>query len=195
MSPKKTKTGLFFGSFNPIHLGHLMIAGYMAEFTDLTAVWFIVSPQNPLKDKRQLLPGLNRLYMANLAVEDEPRFHASTVEFHLPEPSYTVDTVRALRAQHPGKEFVILAGSDILPSLSQWKSNEQLLDLCRFYIYPRKDAETGAFDSHPRMTFVGAPLIGISSSFIREGIRNGRNMQVFLPVKVWNYIEEMGFYR
>lgn len=189
------KTGLFFGSFNPIHLGHLMIASWMTEFTDIGQVWFVISPHNPLKEKSSLLPDVNRLYMVNVAVEDEPKFKASNIEFHLPQPSYTIDTMTYITEQYPDKEFVLIAGSDTLPTLHKWKNYEQLLDQYSFYIYPRPDVSKSPFDDHPHVSFVNAPLIEVSSSFIREAIKDGKNMQYFLPVKVWDYIEKMGFYR
>ncbi len=203
MRNNTTKTGLFFGSFNPIHLGHLMIASYMIEFTEIHDVWFIISPHNPLKEKSTLLSDVNRLYMVNVAVEDEPRFKASNIEFHLPQPSYTIDTLTYLQEKHPNHEFIMLAGSDILPSFHRWKNYEQLLNHYQFYIYPRprghceRSEATGIiYDTpHPSFTFVDAPMIEISASFIREGIREGKDMQYFLPAKVWKYVEEMGFYR
>ena len=211
-----TKTGLFFGSFNPIHLGHLMIASYMVEFTEIHDVWFIISPHNPLKEKSTLLPDVNRLYMVNVAVEDEPRFKASNIEFHLPQPSYTIDTLTYMQEKYPTHEFILLAGSDILSSFHKWKNYEQLLSQYQFYIYPRpggqcgetrqssadeatrersEAASTNAISVHPSIRFVDAPMIEISASFIRNGIREKKDMQYFLPAKVWKYVEEMGFYR
>jgi nicotinate-nucleotide adenylyltransferase len=189
------KTGLFFGSFNPIHLGHLMIASWMAEFTDIDQVWFVISPHNPLKEKSSLLPDVNRLYMVNVAVEDEPKFKASNIEFHRPQPSYTVDTLTCISEKHPGKEFVVIAGSDALPTLHRWKNYDQLLEHYHFYIYPRPGTAKSTFDDHPHIHFVTAPLVEISSSFIRESIKEGKSMQYFLPAKVWEYIDRMGFYR
>jgi len=191
----KNKTGLFFGSFNPIHNGHLIIAGYMVEYTGLKEVWFIVSPQNPLKEKSTLLEDHHRLAMANIAVEDDPRFRASNIEFHLPKPSYTIDTLTYLREKYPHKEFILIAGSDTLPTLHKWKNYEQLLEQYPFYIYPRPFTEKSPYDHHPHIHFVPAPLIEISSSFIRKGISEGKNMSYFLPDKVWKYIEEMHFYK
>lgn len=189
------KTGLFFGSFNPIHMGHLMIASWMVEFTDISQVWFIISPQNPLKEKSSLLPDVNRLYMVNLAVEEDSRFKASNIEFHLPRPSYTIDTMTYISEQYPDKEFILIAGSDTLPTLHKWKNYEQLINLYSFYIYPRPETPKSPFDDHPHIHFVQAPLVEISSSFIRESIRQGKNMNYFLPEKVGKYLEEMGFYR
>jgi nicotinate-nucleotide adenylyltransferase len=191
----KTKIGLLFGSFNPIHNGHLMIAGYMAEYTDLSQVWLIVSPHNPLKEKSTLLADNHRLAMANIAVEDDPRFRASNIEFHLPQPSYTIDTLTYISEKHPDKEFVLIAGSDNLPTFHKWKNYEQLLEFYQLYIYPRPAAGQTQFDNHPNIRFTAAPMIDISSSFIREGIKQGKNMRHFLPEKVWKYAEEMHFYK
>lgn len=204
------KTGLFFGSFNPIHLGHLMIASYMLEFTDIHDVWFVVSPHNPLKEKSTLLPDVNRLYMVNVAVEDDPRLKASNIEFHLPKPSYTIDTLTYMEERYPNHEFILLAGSDILGSLHKWKNYEQLLANYMFYIYPRHDEkpiqntenesdnlmiDTATLRSHPSLRYIDAPMVEISASFIRNAIREGKNMQYFLPANVWEYVEKMGFYR
>ena len=188
------KTGLFFGSFNPIHNGHLMIASYMAEYTDLGQVWFVVSPHNPLKEKSTLLPDHHRLAMVNLAIEEDSRFRSSNIEFKLPQPSYTIDTLTYLSEKFPEKEFVMIAGSDIFPTFHKWKNFEALLKQCRFYIYPRPDSGKSRFDAHPSLTYVDAPLITLSSSFIRQGIKKGRDMRHFMPEKVWKYIREMHFY-
>ncbi len=189
------KTGLFFGSFNPIHLGHLMIAGYMVEFTDIRQVWFVVSPHNPLKEKRSLLAGHHRLAMVRLAVEEDPRFRASNIEFSMPRPSYTIDTLTWLSEKHPKQEFVILAGSDMLTSLPKWKNFEVLLEQYKIYLYPRPGVTPGPFDHHPSVTFTRAPMVDISSNFIRKAISEGKNMQYFLPEKVWKYLDEMNFYK
>ncbi|MEI7499239.1 MAG: nicotinate (nicotinamide) nucleotide adenylyltransferase [Bacteroidota bacterium] len=191
----RSKTGLFFGSFNPIHLGHLMIASFMAEYTDLDQVWFVVSPHNPLKEKSTLLADHHRLAMVNLAIEEEPRFRSSNIEFKLPQPSYSIDTLTYLSEKFPGKEFVLIAGSDILPTFHKWKNYEELLRQYCIYLYPRPETEVSQFDRHPSITRVDAPLITISSSFIRKAIRDGKNMRNFLPEKVWKYIEEMHFYK
>jgi nicotinate-nucleotide adenylyltransferase len=190
----KNKTGLFFGSFNPIHQGHLMIANYMAEFTDINQVWFIVSPQNPLKEKSSLLADYHRLAMANIAVEDDPRFRASSIEFHLPQPSYTIDTLTYLSERYPEKVFVLICGSDNLPSFSKWKNYEELLKRYHLYIYPRQETTPSQFDDHPHIHFTQAPRIEISSSFIRQGIKEGKDLRQFLPEKVWKYLTEMHFY-
>ena len=188
------KTGLFFGSFNPIHQGHMMIANYMAEFTDISQVWFIVSPHNPLKEKSSLLADHHRLAMANIAVEDDPRFRASNIEFHLPQPSYTIDTLTYLTEKYPEKEFVLICGSDNLPSFTKWKNYEMLLNHYHLYIYPRPGTRPSQFDDHPHVHFTEAPRIEISSSFIRNSIGDGKDIRHFLPIKVWEYLREMHFY-
>jgi len=195
MKQDTTKTGLFFGSFNPIHLGHLMIASYMIQFTDIDDIWFIISPHNPLKEKSTLLPDVNRLYMVNVAVEDDPKFKASNVEFHMPQPSYTIDTLTYLDEKYPTHDFILLAGSDMLPTFHKWKNYEQLLSLYTFYIYPRPSTKPHPYEHHPAITFVNAPQVEISSSFIRKSIKEGKNMAYFLPKKVWEYVDEMNFYK
>jgi len=172
-----------------------MIANYMAEYTGMGQVWFIVSPHNPLKERSTLLSDEQRLYMANVAVEDEPRFQASNLEFHLPRPSYTIDTMTFLQEKYPKKQFVLIAGSDALPSLNRWKNYEELLKQYEFYIYPRPGVPASPFDHHPHVHFTEAPLIEISSSFIRKSIKEGKDVRHFLPQKVWEYIEEMHLYR
>jgi nicotinate-nucleotide adenylyltransferase len=189
------KIGLFFGSFNPIHIGHMMIANWMVEFAGLHQVWFIISPHNPLKEKTSLLAGNHRLAMATIAVEDDPRFRASNVEFHLPEPSYTIDTLHFLKEKYPDNEFVIIAGQDNLPQFQEWKNYEELLEENEFFIYPRTGVPAGRFDNHPHIHLTEAPMLEISSTFIRQSIREKKDIRHFLPEKVWKYIDEMQFYK
>lgn len=189
------KTGLLFGSFNPIHNGHLMIAAYMAEFTSLDQVWFVVSPHNPLKEKNSLLADHHRLAMVNIAIEDDSRFQSSNIEFRMPQPSYTIDTLTWLREKYPKREFIVLAGADMLTSLTKWKNYQVLLEQYKILLYPRPHVAPTLFDHHPSVTFTEAPLVDISSSFIRNSIREGKNMRYFLPEKVWKYIDEMNFYK
>jgi nicotinate-nucleotide adenylyltransferase len=193
--PQNAKTGLFFGSFNPIHSGHLMIASFMVEYTDLDEAWFVVSPHNPLKDKATLLADHHRLFMVNLAIEDDRRFKSSNIEFKLPKPSYTIDTLTYLREKHPKREFIPIIGSDNLATFHKWKNWEALTEFYRFYVYPRPNAVPTQFDDHASFMFVDAPMINVSSSFIRQGFREGKEMRYFLPEKVWKYAEEMNFYR
>lgn len=192
---QKAKTGLFFGSFNPIHNGHLMIASYMVEYAGLSQVWFVVSPQNPLKEKNTLLADHHRLAMVNLVVEDDPRFKSSNIEFKLQKPSYTIDTLTYLAEKYPAKEFALIAGSDIFPTFHKWKNWEELMKLYSFFIYPRPGFHENALSVNPVFHVVDAPQITISSSFIRSGIKDGKNMRYFLPEKVWMYVKEMNFYK
>jgi nicotinate-nucleotide adenylyltransferase len=190
-----SKTGLFFGSFNPIHCGHLMIASYMVEYAGLDQVWFVVSPHNPLKDKATLLPDHHRLAMVNLAIADDPRFRSSAIEFKLPQPSYTIDTLAYITEKYPAREFILIAGSDNLPTFHKWKNYGELLKQYKIYLYPRPGTAPSRFDDHPSITRIDAPLITVSSSFIRQGIKEGKDLRHFVPEKVWNYLSEMHFYR
>lgn len=189
-----TNLGLFFGSFNPIHLGHVIIARYALEFTDLDEVWFIISPHNPFKEKKTLLADHHRYYMANMAVEDFPRLRASNIEFSLPQPSYTINTLTYLHEKYPDKHLVLLTGSDVLPTFHKWKNYEQILDFYELYVYPRPYTEEHSYGSHPKVRFIEAPMMDISSSFIRESIARGKNISFLLPDKVYTHITEMHFY-
>lgn len=189
--PKTKKVGLFFGSFNPVHTGHLIIAGYMLAYTDLDDVWFVISPHNPLKDKKTLLADHHRYMMVQLAVEDNPRFRACNIEFKMPQPSYTIDTVIRLEEKYPDHQFVLIAGTDIFPTFHKWKNYDVLLNKNKFYIYRRPGYDAGQYSSHPNVLIFDAPLMEISSSFIRDGIREGRDMRYFLPDKVYEYIRDI----
>ncbi|MBP6977419.1 MAG: nicotinate (nicotinamide) nucleotide adenylyltransferase [Bacteroidales bacterium] len=189
-----TTLGLFFGSFNPIHLGHVIIARYALEFTDLDEVWFIISPHNPFKEKTTLLADHHRYYMVNMAVEDFPRLRASNIEFQLPQPSYTIHTLAYLNEKYPEKRLVLLTGSDVLPTFHKWKNYEQILADYELYVYPRPYTEAHPYGSHPKVRFIDAPMMEISSSFIRESIANGKNISFLLPEKIYRHITEMHFY-
>ena len=194
--PQFTKpTGLFFGSFNPIHTGHLCIAEYMLEYGGLDEVWFIVSPQNPLKDKTTLLSDQYRFDMVELAIAGDERFRVSDIEFRMPRPSYTIDTLTRLSEQHPGRSFVLLAGTDVLTSFHKWKNYEQILEHYTFNIYPRHGDENHPLLSHASVKLIQAPRIEISASFIREAIKSGKAIRYFLPAEVRKMIERMGFYK
>ncbi len=173
----------------------MMIASYLVEYTDLDQVWFVVSPHNPLKDKSTLLPDHHRLFMVNLAIEDDRRFRSSNIEFKLPKPSYTIDTLTYLSEKYPKKDFVLITGTDVFPTFHKWKNFEELLKQYRFYVYPRPGDSKSQFEGHPALTLVDAPMVSVSSSFVRSGIKEGHDMQYFLPDKVWKYIREMNFYR
>jgi nicotinate-nucleotide adenylyltransferase len=195
-----SKVGLYFGSFNPIHIGHMAIAGYMTEYAGLDQVWFIVSPHNPLKQKETLLADHQRLHMVNLAIGDNPRLKASDIEFKLSVPSYTIDTVTYLNEKFPDHKFVLIMGEDNLYTLHKWKNIMELTAQCPIYVYPRVgspgsrspqlDQILSAADIHN----INAPLMDISGTFIRDGIKNGKEMSYFLPPAVWKYILEMHFY-
>lgn len=187
-------TGLYFGSFNPIHIGHMIIASYMIEFTELDDVMLVISPHNPLKEKKSLLPDHHRLALANIAVEDEPRIRTTNIEFKMPQPSYTIDTITRLEEKYPGRKFILIAGTDIFPTFHKWKNYEEILNRCKIYVYNRPGYSLGKYAGHPSIKMFDAPLMEISSSFIRQSIREGKEMRYFLPERVYRYIKEMHFY-
>lgn len=190
------KVGLYFGSYNPIHIGHLAIANYMVEFTDIDQLWFVVSPQNPHKKKNNLLDDYQRLEMVHRAVQNDDRLRASNIEFNLPRPSYTVDTLAYLKDQYPNYDFVILMGSDNLESFHKWKNFEAIIENYGVVVYPRPGFDRSKVQVHKNITIAeGAPLMEISASFIRKAIRQGKDVRHFLPPKTWEYLEQMNFYR
>lgn len=190
------KVGLYFGSYNPIHIGHLTIANYMVEYTDIDQLWFVVSPQNPHKKKMNLLDDYQRLEMVHRAVEGDDRLRASNIEFSLPKPSYTVDTLAYLKDQHPNHHFVILMGSDNLESFHKWKNYETIVENFGVIVYPRPGFDKSKVQFHENITVAeGAPLMEISSSFIRQAIQGGKDVRHFLPQKTGEYLEEMNFYK
>ncbi len=190
---KSQKIGLYFGSFNPIHIGHLVIANYMLEFTDLDKIWFVVSPHNPLKDKKSLLADYHRLEMVHLAINDDYDMRASNIEFNMPQPSYTIDTLTYLQEKYPKNHFVILMGGDSLQNIQKWKNYQQLLQQYELYVYSRPGAQLPS-DLKGNIKIFQAPQMEISASFIRKAIKEGKNIRYFLPSKVWEYIQEMHFY-
>ncbi|HOF46455.1 MAG TPA: nicotinate (nicotinamide) nucleotide adenylyltransferase [Bacteroidales bacterium] len=190
-----SKIGLFFGSFNPIHIGHLIVAEYMVEFTDLKEVWFVVSPSNPLKKQQNLLDAHHRLYMVRLAIEDDFRFRASDVEFKLPYPSYTTHTLLKLEELYPDKKFALIMGEDNIESLEKWKNYQFILDNYSIYVYPRQGKGDHPLKQHPSVIFTNAPQIEISATFIRNAIRENKKISYFLLPKIEEYIDLMGFYR
>lgn len=189
------KTGLFFGSFNPIHTGHLIIAGYMAGFTGLKEVWLVVSPHNPLKNRSGLGNMYDRLEMAKLAVENSEQLKVSDIEFGLPQPSYTIDTLTHLQEKYPGKEFVLIMGADNLASFKKWKNYEVLLKNYQIYVYPRPGIDLGEWRDHPAVIITETPQMDISSTFIRKAIKEGKNVRYFIPDKVLDFIESKNMYR
>jgi nicotinate-nucleotide adenylyltransferase len=191
------KIGLYFGTYNPIHVGHLIIANHMAEHADLDQVWMVVTPHNPLKKKATLLDDHHRLQMVYLATEDFPKIKPSDIEFKLPQPNYTVNTLIHLHEKYPDYEFSLIMGEDNLKTLHKWKNYEAILDHHDIYVYPRisSEAENLELKNHPKIHLIDAPVVEISSTFIRENIKKGKNVQPLLPHKVWDYIDHNNFYK
>ena len=189
------KTGLFFGSFNPIHIGHLAIANYMAEFRDIEKVWFVVSPHNPLKEKKTLLANNHRLRMVREAIGEYPKFKASDIEFKLPQPSYTINTLAYLKEKYPKTEFALIMGSDNLQTFDKWKNYKKILKNHKIYVYPRQNADGGNFKNHPQIKFVPAPMMEISAKFIRRSIKAQKDISGMLPENVHKHIQQMNFYK
>lgn len=189
------KIGLFFGSFNPIHTGHLIIANYLQQTTDLEKVWLVVSPQNPLKSKDTLLNEYDRLHLINLAIEGNPNLSVSNIEFTLPKPSYTIDTLVYLSEKYPQHQFCLIMGSDNIETLHKWKNYQQILDKYPLYVYKRRGSDSNPYAGNPNVQMLEFPFIDISATFIREGIKKGISMQYFLPNKVWEYINDMNLYK
>ncbi len=194
------KIGLYFGSFNPIHIGHAAIAGYMTEYAGLDQVWFVVSPHNPLKKKETLLADHHRLYMAQLAIGDNDKLKASDIEFKLPVPSYTIDTLTYLKEKYPKNKYCLVMGEDNLFTLHKWKNAAELIKNYPIYVYPRPDSVKPAsvqldeIMAEAEINYVDAPLMDISGTFIREGIAKEKDLSWFLAPAVWKYIREMHFY-
>lgn len=192
------RTGLFFGTFNPIHVGHLIIANHMAEFSDLDEVWLVVTPKSPFKVKDTLLDNNHRLQMVYEAVEPYPKLKASDVEFALPQPNYTIATLTHLFEQYgTEREFALIMGEDNLKGFHKWKNYQAILEHHHIYVYPRvSEAEVPeAFENHPHIHRVSAPVMEISSTFIRKQHKAGKNIRPMLPERVWKYVDEMNFYR
>lgn len=189
------KIGLYFGSFNPIHHGHLIIASYIHQHTDLDQVWFIVSPQNPLKPSAGLLNEYQRLFLVKLAIEDESALKASDIEFKLPRPSYTVDTLTYLQEKYPDDEFALIMGSDSFQNLPRWKNYEHILRHYPIYVYKRAGFEVTSLPAGTRVTVVDAPLLQISATHIRDTVKEGKSIRYLVPEKVLDEIEKSGFYR
>ncbi|MDT0556506.1 nicotinate (nicotinamide) nucleotide adenylyltransferase [Patiriisocius hiemis] len=192
------KIGLYFGSFNPIHVGHLAIANHMVEFSDLNEVWFVITPHNPHKKKKTLLEDIHRLAMVRIAVEDYPKLKASTIEFDLPQPNYTANTLAHLEEKFPEQSFCLIMGEDNLKSLHKWKNYEVLLERYKIYVYPRISEAVKVHDSvanSATITKVSAPIMEISSTFIRKAIKKKKNIRPLLPQNVWEYLDEMNFYK
>ncbi|MBV1887778.1 MAG: nicotinate-nucleotide adenylyltransferase, partial [Urechidicola sp.] len=188
--------GLFFGSFNPIHVGHLIIANHLAEHSDLDQVWFVVTPHNPHKKKNTLLADNHRLAIVNIAIEEYPNLKSSNIEFGLPQPSYTSNTLSHISEKHPSHQFSLIMGEDNLKSFHKWKNYEAILDNHHIYVYPRiaDGVVINELMSHSNIHKIDAPIVEISSTQIRKGIQEIVDIRPMLPYKVWEYTDEMNFY-
>lgn len=196
MDTSPTKIGLFFGSFNPVHVGHMVIANYMATQTDLKEVWLVVSPQNPLKEKRTLARDYDRLHLVQLAIGENLQLRASDVEFGLPKPSYTIDTLTYLHEKNPDKQFVLIMGGDNLATLHKWKNYERLLSDYEIYVYSRPAHEVGDLAQHPHVRmYEEVPLMEISSTYIRQCIKDRKSVQYLVPDAVFQYLNTSSLYR
>ncbi|NKI31004.1 nicotinate (nicotinamide) nucleotide adenylyltransferase [Croceivirga thetidis] len=192
------KVGLYFGTFNPIHIGHLVIANHMAEFSDLDEVWFVITPKSPFKTKQTLLDNHHRYQMVYEAIKEYPKLKASKIEFDLPQPNYTIDTLVHLEEKHKSAfTFSLIMGEDNLKSFHKWKNYEAILENYAIYVYPRisKGELMNRFADHPKIKWVDAPIMEISSTFIRKSHKEGNNIKPMLPDTVWKYLDEMNFYR
>ncbi len=202
--PAHKRVGLFFGSFNPIHVGHLILANHIVNFSDLDELWFVVSPHNPHKKKTSLLAENHRLAIVREAIEDNPKFRVSDIEFKLSKPSYTVDTLAYLKEKHPTYQFALIMGEDNLRSFHKWKNYEVILEQYPIIVYPRVltvqemeklDVEKNELINHKNVHLIDAPVMKVSSSFIRNCIKQKRDVKYLLTGPVWRYVDEMNFYR
>ena len=192
------KVGLYFGTFNPIHIGHLVIANHMVEFSDLDEIWFVITPMSPFKTKKTLLANHHRYQMVYEAIKDYPKLKPSKIEFDLPQPNYTINTLVYLGEQYEkGYEFALIMGEDNLKGFHKWKNYEAILQSHSIYVYPRiSDNKTPQlFKDHPKIHHVDAPIMEISSTFIRDKHKLGKNIRPLLPDAVWKYLDEMNFYK
>lgn len=189
------KVGLFFGSFNPVHVGHMVIANYMAEHADLDRIWMVVTPHNPHKNKKNLANDFDRLQMVQLALEDNEKLEACDVEFYLPKPSYTVDTLAYLTERYTTIEFSLIMGGDNLASLHKWKNYEVLLERHKIYVYSRPSYDLGDLKDHPSVEILDAPMLEISASYIRKQITEGKSVKYLLTEPVYDFLQKNDIYR
>jgi len=189
------QVGLFFGSFNPIHHGHLILANFYLQHTELDQVWFVVSPQNPLKPSSTLLNEYHRLHLVRLAIEDEPGLKVSDIEFRLPRPSYTIDTLTYLQEKYPEHKFSVILGSDSYQNLPKWKNYRQILENYNLYVYLRPGHPIVHHEGFPEPKLLKAPLLDISSSYVRECIQKNFSIKYLVPDSVKNEIEQNGYYK
>ena len=191
------KIGLYFGTFNPIHVGHLIIANHMVENSDLDEIWMVVTPHNPFKKKSSLLDNHHRLELVYKATEEYTKIKPSNIEFKLPQPNYTAHTLAHISDLYKDKEFCLIMGEDNLKGFHKWKNFETILEHHKIYVYPRISEGIIAtqFDEHPKIHKIAAPIVQVSSTMIRNGIKDGKNIKPMLTKEVWSYIDEMNFYR
>lgn len=191
------KIGLFFGTFNPIHVGHLTIGNHIVEHSSLDQVWFVVTPQSPFKQKKSMLDNYQRLEMVYLATKEYNTLKPSNIEFGLKQPNYTIDTLAYLEEKYPNHQFSLIMGEDNLKSFHKWKNYELILENHGIYVYPRisKNVIPEQFKNHPKIFNISAPIMELSSTFIRQEIKAGRNIRPMLPDEVWKYLDEMNFYK
>lgn len=187
--------GLFFGSFNPIHIGHLIISNTIYEYTSINEIWFVVSPLNPFKrNSKSLIHEFDRIDMVERAIEDQPHFKAKDIEFHLPKPNFTIDTLVYLEEKYPEDKFKLIIGEDNLSSFTKWKNYDQILQNYGLIVYPRPDSEENSLNDHPNVTIVDAPRLDISASFIRKSIKKGKSIKYLVPDKVYEFIKDRKLY-
>ena len=192
---KGKKIGLFFGSFNPVHVGHMIIANFMVEHSDLGEIWMVVSPHNPLKEKKSLAKDHDRLHLVRLAIGDNLNIKASDIEFGLPKPSYTIDTLAYLTEKYPHHEFSLIMGGDNLGTFHKWKNYEAILENHNIYVYRRPGYDLGDLQDHKRVTILEAPLLTISASYIRKQVKEKKSIQYLVPDRVWEYIDGSSMYK
>lgn len=193
--PKSKKIGLFFGSFNPVHVGHMIIANFMVEHSDLDKIWMVVSPHNPHKEKKSLGKDHDRLHLVDLAIGDNTGISASDIEFNLPKPSYTIDTLTYLKEKYPHHEFCLIMGGDNLGTFRKWKNYEKILENHNLFVYNRPGYDLGDLQEHESVTILEAPLLSISASYIRKQIKEGQSIQYLVPDVVWKYLAGSSMYR
>lgn len=189
------QVGLLFGSFNPVHIGHLALANYLLEYEKPDEIWFVVTPLNPFKASNDLLDENLRLEIIQLAIQMEPRFKASDFEFSLPRPSYTIDTLDQLTLAFPDHQFSVIMGADNLLAIDKWKEPERLLQQYQLLVYPRPGYPLDQAKKHPHIQIIQAPLFEITSTMIREALHQDRNIRFLLPHGVYDFIKEKGLYR
>ncbi len=189
------KTGLFFGSFNPVHIGHMIIANHIVQYTEIEKIWMVVSPQSPFKQKKSLASNYDRFHLLNLAAGDNKHIRPSKIEFDLPTPSYTIDTLTYLKEKYEDQEYALIMGGDNLKSFHKWKNYEQIIDNHDIYVYKRAGSEEHQFKDHPSVKILDAPLLNISATFIRKAIKEGKSVQYLVPEEVYQYLHTSHLYK